>query len=47
MIAKKTRTDIKSNVQQNMEQLKDSHNGGNNKQQTNNNRTATLERTAA
>ena len=36
-----------SNVQQNIEQLRDSHNGSNNKQQVNNNRNSTLEQTAA
>ena len=37
----------KSNVQQNIEQITDSHNEINNKQKVNNNRTTTLERRAA
>ena len=45
MIAKLEGT--KSNVQQNIEQLQNSHNGSNNQQQVNNNRTTALERIAA
>ena len=46
MIAKLEGT--QSNVQQNIEQLQTpSHNGSNNKQKVNNNRTTALERTAA
>ena len=44
MIAILERT--QSNVQQNIEKITDSHNGSDNKQKVNNNRTTALERTA-